>query len=205
MKDKKVLFFVEAVTAAHLLRSLPLAQSLASKYKVFLAVVDPPPSLIENFIEIEFLPLTSKVPTHFFLEALHQGSLPYDESRLRQQMAEDQVIIEQIRPDLVVFDFRLSTCLSAASMVQELPSGIILNIGSGEPTSILSVAKALMSIFGAPDDRLFVSGNFRIGDIRHALADTAFAQRTLGWKAQVSLSEGLSRLVQSTKMGEVQR
>jgi UDP:flavonoid glycosyltransferase YjiC (YdhE family) len=116
MRDKKVLFFVEAVTAAHLLRTLPLAESLASQARVFLAVLDPLPNLIQKFSGIEFRPLSSTVPTKLFLEALYQGFLPYDESRLRQQMAEDQVLVDQIKPDLVVIDFRLSACLRVAAL-----------------------------------------------------------------------------------------
>lgn len=116
METKKVLFFVEAVTAAHLIRVLPLAKSLSGQHKVFLATLNPPSELKNKILDIEFLPLDSTVPPKEFLEGLYQGCLPYNESRLREQMAEDMKIIKQVRPDLIVVDFRLSISLQASTL-----------------------------------------------------------------------------------------
>lgn len=112
VEKKKILFLIEAVTAAHLIRVLPLAQSLVKKFRVIIASLEPPHDLVREFRDIEFLPLTTSVPPKEFLEVLYQGRLPYDESRLRQQLAEDIHIIQRVRPNLVVIDFRLSACLS---------------------------------------------------------------------------------------------
>jgi dTDP-L-rhamnose 4-epimerase len=39
-----------------------------------------------------------------------------------------------------------------------------------------------------------VTGEFRIGDIRHCFADVAMAAETLGYAPQVSLDEGMTEL-----------
>jgi len=68
----------------------------------------------------------------------------------------------------------------------------VFNIGCGQPGSILEVAETLIEIFGkslTPD----VIGKFRNGDIRHCYADTS-KLRTLGFKPELSLKEGLADL-----------
>jgi len=70
----------------------------------------------------------------------------------------------------------------------------ILDIGSGQGATILDVARKLLSFLGAPGDRLSVSGAFRPGDIRHAVADTSRAAALLGWAPEVRLDDGLASL-----------
>jgi dTDP-L-rhamnose 4-epimerase len=70
----------------------------------------------------------------------------------------------------------------------------ILDIGAGQGTTILDVARKLLSYLGAPPDRLIVSGAFRPGDIRHAVADTSRAAALLGWVPESSLDDGLASL-----------
>lgn len=70
----------------------------------------------------------------------------------------------------------------------------ILDIGAGQGTTILDVARKLLSYLGAPPDHLIVSGAFRPGDIRHAVADTSRAAALLGWVPESSLDDGLASL-----------
>lgn len=67
-----------------------------------------------------------------------------------------------------------------------------IDIGSGEPTTIESAARAIATHFGAPDP--IVTGQFRGGDVRHAFADVAAARDLLGWSAEVMVPDGLVRL-----------
>ena len=76
---------------------------------------------------------------------------------------------------------------------QEKPKKV-LDIGSGISTPIIDVAKKLLNIYGVEKDNYFISGDFRSGDIRHALADISEAKRILNWNPQVSLDEGLLHL-----------
>jgi dTDP-L-rhamnose 4-epimerase len=78
----------------------------------------------------------------------------------------------------------------------ELAHGTIIDIGLGEASTILEVARSLMRALGRRDDAFRITGEFRIGDIRHACADISAARRLLGWTPQVGIQEGLARLAQ---------
>jgi dTDP-L-rhamnose 4-epimerase len=39
-----------------------------------------------------------------------------------------------------------------------------------------------------------VTGEFRVGDIRHCFADIALARETLGYEPQVALDDGIAEL-----------
>jgi dTDP-L-rhamnose 4-epimerase len=67
-----------------------------------------------------------------------------------------------------------------------------LNVGSGEPTSILDVAKLLTKALGR-DVPIRVTGQWRAGDIRHAWADLTRIREAYGFAPTVSLAEGLRR------------
>lgn len=65
-----------------------------------------------------------------------------------------------------------------------------LNVGSGEATSVLQVAKAIIQFFES-SSTLTVSGRFRIGDIRHNVAEMSEVQRVLGYEPHVRFSDGI--------------
>lgn len=65
-----------------------------------------------------------------------------------------------------------------------------LNVGSGEATSVLQVAKAIIQFFES-SSTLTISGRFRIGDIRHNVAEMSEVQRVLGYEPQVRFSDGI--------------
>ena len=70
----------------------------------------------------------------------------------------------------------------------------VLNIGSGQFTTILEIAQMLSKI-AAPGISPLVAGFARVGDIRHCSADLTEAARVLGYQPQVSLEEGLAKVV----------
>lgn len=71
-------------------------------------------------------------------------------------------------------------------------NGLVLNIGTGIPTSVLCLADTLINVSGF-DAKKNVTGNFRVGDIRHCYADLSRAKREIGFEPQVTLEEGLLR------------
>lgn len=77
----------------------------------------------------------------------------------------------------------------AAVMPQE-----VLDIGSGQGSTILDVARSLLRLLGASSERLTITGAYRPGDIRHAVADTSRATDLLGWMPEIPLSTGLASL-----------
>ncbi|MBT1177156.1 NAD-dependent epimerase/dehydratase family protein [Bifidobacterium callimiconis] len=70
-------------------------------------------------------------------------------------------------------------------------NGEIINLGSGKGTSVIEVAETLKKIYGSTSN-LNVTGDFRIGDIAHNIADTTKAQELLGFTPTISLQDGLT-------------
>lgn len=65
-----------------------------------------------------------------------------------------------------------------------------LNVGSGESTSVMKVAKTLKSMYGS-DSNISVSGDFRIGDIRHNKADMKDTIACCGFKPHYTFKMGM--------------
>jgi dTDP-L-rhamnose 4-epimerase len=40
-----------------------------------------------------------------------------------------------------------------------------------------------------------ITGDFRLGDVRHVTADSAAARRILGWRAEIELRDGVRDLI----------
>lgn len=72
-------------------------------------------------------------------------------------------------------------------------SGVIeiINLGSGIGTSVIEIAETLKRIYGSTSN-LNVTGDFRIGDIAHNVADTQKARKLLDFTPSISLQEGLT-------------
>ena len=74
-------------------------------------------------------------------------------------------------------------------------SGATFNVGSGIPINVLTVAETLKKAYGI-DVPLKVSGDYRVGDIRHNYADITKAKELLGFVPQWSFDEGIKMFVQ---------
>ncbi len=82
----------------------------------------------------------------------------------------------------------------AAAVHAQLPSGLTaLNIGSGRVSTIGDVATALTEAVDGPAP--VVTGEFRLGDVRHVTADSSAARRVLGWRAEIELRDGVRDLL----------
>jgi dTDP-L-rhamnose 4-epimerase len=79
-----------------------------------------------------------------------------------------------------------------AAISSPSPVAGIINIGSGIGTSVIDVAQELMTALGI-EVPLRVTGEYRIGDIRHNIADIARFCTLLPGGPQISLAEGLAR------------
>jgi dTDP-L-rhamnose 4-epimerase len=68
-----------------------------------------------------------------------------------------------------------------------------LNVASGEPHSVLDLARALCGAAGGPG-RLEpeVTGGYRVGDVRHVVASSARAADVLGFRAVTGFAEGMA-------------
>ena len=70
----------------------------------------------------------------------------------------------------------------------------VFNIASGTETSLIELAEALQRVMGG-DQGLEFGPPRGVNGVTRRLADTSAAARRLGWKAEIGLDEGLSRLV----------
>jgi len=67
----------------------------------------------------------------------------------------------------------------------------VFNVGCGKPISILEVAKLLIANYGI-EVKIDITGNFRVGDIRHNFADLKKINNILGFYPKVSFENGIS-------------
>ncbi|GAA1507133.1 NAD-dependent epimerase/dehydratase family protein [Agromyces terreus] len=63
------------------------------------------------------------------------------------------------------------------------------NVGSGRVTDIGRLAAGLVEAMGGPSP--VVTGEYRLGDVRHITASSERAAAELGWRAAVALEDGL--------------
>ena len=75
--------------------------------------------------------------------------------------------------------------------------GRVLNVATGNPTSIKELAYMLMRLFGA-DGMEPLYQDAREGDIEHSYADISEAKNHLGFVPEVSLKEGLLELINNS-------
>ncbi|MBZ9625188.1 NAD-dependent epimerase/dehydratase family protein [Clostridium sp. FP2] len=68
------------------------------------------------------------------------------------------------------------------------------NVGSGEKTDVLTVANTLKEKYGA-NIQINVSGNYRLGDIRHNVGDLKLIHSLLGYEPKVHFKQGISNFV----------
>ena len=73
--------------------------------------------------------------------------------------------------------------------------GQVVNIGSGVARRIGDVARDLARAAGIAGIEPNVTGQFRLGDVRHCTADIGRARGLLGFRPQVAWDEGLKELV----------
>jgi dTDP-L-rhamnose 4-epimerase len=72
----------------------------------------------------------------------------------------------------------------------------ILNIGSGVPSKIADVVRALIDLYPSSSSSSYVSGEYRVGDIRSCFADIKLAEKVLNYQPKVSLYEGLAKFTE---------
>lgn len=73
------------------------------------------------------------------------------------------------------------------------------NVGSGRVTTIGQLATAIARHCGAPDP--VITGQYRLGDVRHITASSTRIQADLGWRPTVPLDTGLSEWLTTRMAG----
>jgi dTDP-L-rhamnose 4-epimerase len=69
-----------------------------------------------------------------------------------------------------------------------------LNVGSGECTTVLDVAKEIVDFFGS-ESKITITGNFRNGDIRHNLASLDKIGKLLNYQPKWNFTDGIKQFL----------
>ena len=84
---------------------------------------------------------------------------------------------------------------ATAACIDDKVKGVAaFNVGSGIRTPVSDVAKAVIAYFKA-DVKVNVSGDFRVGDIRHNVADITAIKAATGFQPQWSFEDGLRQFL----------
>lgn len=95
--------------------------------------------------------------------------------------------------DLIFIDDVVEAfCLAATKPV---PSGSVLNIGSGVGTPVRLLVERILDLLGRPVKPLIGALPTRPDEIMEMSADVTAAKASLGWEPRTSLDEGLRRTI----------
>jgi dTDP-L-rhamnose 4-epimerase len=83
-------------------------------------------------------------------------------------------------------------------------NGEVFNVGGGTPIDVLTVACTLIEKFGK-NVEVNVSGNYRIGDIRHNFADITKIRNLLGFSPKWKFADGISKFVEWAKIQKTEK
>jgi dTDP-L-rhamnose 4-epimerase len=98
----------------------------------------------------------------------------------------------QMRDFVHVDDVARANVLALDAVVVAEPGAVSsYNVCSGLPVSILEVARLVAAAGDGPEPK--VTGEYRLGDVRHTVASPARAAADLGFRAEVTPTEGLTR------------
>ncbi|MFB6351764.1 MAG: NAD-dependent epimerase/dehydratase family protein [Bradymonadaceae bacterium] len=75
-------------------------------------------------------------------------------------------------------------------------AGQVFNIGSGEAYTVREIAEVLTDAAGRPDLEPEITGDYRVGDIRHCFADIDRARRVLDYAPSVELETGVEQFTE---------
>ena len=86
---------------------------------------------------------------------------------------------------------------------KETANNQVFNVGTGVATDVITVATELSKNYGIQIP-ITISGNYRLGDIRHNYADISKAKQLLGFEPKISFQEGLKQFTDWVNTQEVE-
>ncbi|WP_432133665.1 MULTISPECIES: NAD-dependent epimerase/dehydratase family protein [unclassified Streptomyces] len=123
----------------------------------------------------------------FFRSSLAHGRPPrvYEDGRQRR----DFVHVRDVAAANVV--------ALEAGVAGETPGGVLAayNTGSGDPHTVGEMAEALAAAAGGPAPA--VTGEYRLGDVRHITADSSRLRAAFGWRPEVAFADGMREFARS--------
>ena len=83
------------------------------------------------------------------------------------------------------------------ALTAERPAPGAFNVASGRPRTILEMAQTLARCHGAGEPGPVVTGEFRLGDVRHVFAAADRAREELGFAAQEDFADGMAEFARA--------
>ncbi|GLZ77844.1 NAD-dependent dehydratase [Actinorhabdospora filicis] len=123
----------------------------------------------------------------FFLSALARGEPPrvFEDGRQRRDFVH-------------VGDVAAANLAALTGIATVDPGGFrAYNTASGEPRTVGDLAAALAAAHGGPDP--VVTGEYRLGDVRHVTASTARIRAELGWAPAVAFADGVAGIAKEAR------
>jgi dTDP-L-rhamnose 4-epimerase len=119
-----------------------------------------------------------------FRSALERGEAPrvFEDGRQRRDF-------------IHVHDIAAAVTTAAAALPHQ-PAFTAYNVGSGTISTIGDVATELARAYNGPAP--VVTGQYRLGDVRHITASSARLQHDLSWKPTYDLAAGINNLVSTS-------
>jgi dTDP-L-rhamnose 4-epimerase len=81
---------------------------------------------------------------------------------------------------------------TVAACEQHVSGVRAFNVGSGTPRTVGDMARALANALNGPAP--LVTGQYRLGDVRHITADSSRLREELNWQPQVAFEDGMAEL-----------
>ncbi len=86
----------------------------------------------------------------------------------------------------------------------EEADGEIFNVGTGEPTDVITIANSLIQNYGI-EVPVTISGNYRLGDIRHNYADITKIKAKIGFEPRNGFIQGVKKFTDWVNTQTVER
>ncbi|MFK8907847.1 NAD-dependent epimerase/dehydratase family protein [Streptomyces sp. YS-3] len=121
----------------------------------------------------------------FFRSALARGEAPrvFEDGRQRRDFVH-------------VRDVAAANAVALEALGERPPGALTAyNTGSGTPHTVGEMAQALAAAYGGPAP--VVTGEYRLGDVRHITADSARLREQLGWRPRVGFAEGMAEFARA--------
>ncbi|MEU6682262.1 NAD-dependent epimerase/dehydratase family protein [Streptomyces sp. NPDC046832] len=120
----------------------------------------------------------------FFRSALARGEAPrvFEDGRQRRDFVH-------------VRDVAAANAVALEARTAALGTLTAHNTGSGDPHTVGEMARALAAAYGGPEP--VVTGEYRLGDVRHITADSSRLRTELGWKPEVGFTEGMTQFARA--------
>ncbi|MFI7409500.1 NAD-dependent epimerase/dehydratase family protein [Streptomyces sp. NPDC049627] len=126
----------------------------------------------------------------FFRSALARGEAPrvFEDGRQRRDFVH-------------VRDVAAANVAALEATSSALPEGALTayNTGSGAPHTVGEMAHALAEAYGGPEP--VVTGEYRLGDVRHITADSSRLRAELGWQAEMGFADGMREFAEAGMRG----